>query len=54
MDDREQKIEQLKDYFAERDDIVMAFLFGSRAKSRSQALSDWDIGVYFTPESASV
>lgn len=29
MDDREQKIEKLKEYFEKRDDVVMAFLFGS-------------------------
>ena len=51
MDEREQKIERLKDYFAKRDDIVMAFLFGSQAKGAPfvHSHSDWDIGVYFIP-----
>ena len=42
-----EKIQKLKDYFAERDDVVMAFLFGSRAKEAAHAHSDWDIAVYF-------
>ena len=48
--DRETKIEQLKRYFVERDDIVMAFLFGSQAEGRARKTSDWDIGVYFRNE----
>ncbi len=46
MDD-EQKIQALKEYFAKRADVVMAFLFGSRAKGYARSSSDWDIGVYF-------
>lgn len=46
-----QKIQKLKEYFEKRDDVVMAFLFGSRAeKNRVHSHSDWDIAVYFTPE----
>ena len=46
-----QKIQKLKDYFIKREDIVMAFLFGSRAKeNKIHEHSDWDIAVYFTPE----
>lgn len=47
----EQSIQALKEYFAQRDDVVMAFLFGSRAKEEGHihAHSDWDIGVYFVP-----
>lgn len=46
-----QKIQKLKSYFEKREDIVMAFLFGSRAeKNRVHQHSDWDIAVYFTPE----
>ncbi|MFY9463426.1 MAG: HepT-like ribonuclease domain-containing protein [Candidatus Sungiibacteriota bacterium] len=48
--DNEQSIQALKEYFSKRDDVVMAFLFGSRAKSRVHTSSDWDIGVYFTPQ----
>jgi len=51
MDDQ-QKIQTLKEYFAKRDDVAMAFLFGSRAKGYARASSDWDIGVYFTPLAA--
>ena len=49
MDNR-QSIQALKEYFAKRDDIVMAFLFGSRAKGYDRASSDWDIGVYLITE----
>lgn len=41
---------KLKRYFASRDEIVMAFLFGSRSEGRARPSSDWDIGVYFTPK----
>lgn len=41
---------QLQRYFRKRDDIVLAFLFGSRASGRERAISDWDIAVYFRPE----
>jgi len=44
---REEKIEQLKRYFEHRNDVVMAFLFGSQAEGRARKASDWDIGVYF-------
>lgn len=50
MDAREQKIEKLKDYFEKRDDVVMAFLFGSQAKGYARRVSDWDIGVYLKQE----
>lgn len=50
MDERAQKIKQLKDYFKKHEDVVMAFLFGSQAKERAHAGSDWDIAVYFKPE----
>lgn len=46
-----QKIQKLKTYFEKREDIEMAFLFGSRfEKNRIHEHSDWDIAVYFTPE----
>ena len=56
MDEREQKIQQIRTYFEKRDDVVMAFLFGSQAKEAGQrhVHSDWDIGVYFKPEIESV
>ncbi|MDP3696741.1 MAG: nucleotidyltransferase domain-containing protein [Candidatus Taylorbacteria bacterium] len=43
------KIKRLTEYFKKRDDIVMAFLFGSRSKDRAHQGSDWDIAVYFRP-----
>ena len=48
--DNEQGIQALKEYFAQRDDVVMAFLFGSQAKGYARITSDWDIGVYFQNE----
>lgn len=46
----ENAIKKLQDYFKKRDDIVMAFLFGSHAAKRAHSGSDWDIAVYFRPE----
>lgn len=42
-------IEKLRNYFAKRDDVVMAFLFGSWAKGQEGIESDVDIGIYFKP-----
>ncbi len=39
----------LKDYFSGRDDVLMAFVFGSQAKGQAGDISDWDIAVYFKP-----
>lgn len=47
-------IEKLKNYFQNREDVVMAFLFGSRAKKTSGKLSDWDIAVYFKTDSGEI
>ncbi len=44
-------LEKLKTYFASRDEIVMAFLFGSAAKGTMTDESDVDIAVYFKSES---
>jgi predicted nucleotidyltransferase len=41
----------LKEYFEKREDILMAFLFGSYAKAISHRESDVDIAVYFRPRS---
>lgn len=49
-----QKIKLLKDYFKERDDVLMAFLFGSQAKNLSTQRSDWDIGIYLKPKSGKI
>ena len=51
MDDlRERYIERLKGYFQKRDDIAMAFVFGSQAKGYARKSSDWDIAVYLDQE----
>lgn len=43
-------INNLKEYFEKNDDVVMAFMFGSRSKQNVRLSSDWDIAVYFTPQ----
>lgn len=40
----------LKPYFEQRDDVLMAFLFGSWAFDKQCHESDVDIAVYFRPE----
>lgn len=40
---------KLRKYFTNREDIVMAFLFGSWAKGEEGIESDADIAVYFKP-----
>lgn len=46
------EIEKLKKYFEKREDVVMAFLFGSRAKGEEsfRENSDWDVAVYLSRE----
>lgn len=46
---RKRSFWKLRDYFAKRDDVVMAFVFGSQAAGRAHGGSDWDIAVYFKP-----
>jgi uncharacterized protein YutE (UPF0331/DUF86 family)/predicted nucleotidyltransferase len=43
-------LSKLKSYFAKREEVILAFVFGSRAKGMERAVSDWDIAVYFTPK----
>lgn len=50
-DNLEKMIKALKGYFEKRDDVVMAFLFGSYARGISHRESDVDIAVYFRPKS---
>ena len=45
----QEKIDQLRDYFLKRDDIILAFLFGSQAKGLTRPSSDWDVALYFKP-----
>lgn len=44
------KLQMLRKYFQNRDDVALAFVFGSQAKGYARKISDWDIGVYFKPE----
>lgn len=48
---QDQKIQLLRNYFKENSSVALAFLFGSRSKSKEYQHqgSDWDIGVYFIP-----
>jgi uncharacterized protein YutE (UPF0331/DUF86 family)/predicted nucleotidyltransferase len=48
--EKEEKIEKLKEYFEKRDDVVLAYIFGSQAKGTERRISDWDLGVYFHPK----
>ena len=43
-------IKLLRPYFEKRDDILMAFLFGSWASGKGGMDSDIDIAVYFKPK----
>lgn len=43
-------VQKLRSYFAKRDDVVMAFLFGSWSKGTVHLESDVDIAVYFARE----
>jgi uncharacterized protein len=36
----------LSDYFASREDVIFAYLFGSHARGRTHALSDVDVAVF--------
>ncbi len=47
MEQIQGKIGLLKDYFARRDDVVMAFVFGSYASGHEVLESDFDLAVYF-------
>lgn len=42
-------MDKLKNYFANRNDVLMAFAFGSRVKGQATTESDFDIAVYFKP-----
>ena len=47
----EKLLDELISYFATREDIAFAFLFGSWAKGQPNPNSDIDVAVYFNPES---
>lgn len=49
MESRE-LVKRLKNYFEKRDEVVLAFLFGSWAKGQRGIESDVDIAIYFQPK----
>ena len=49
MNGQQKKIEQLKEYFKEKDSVILAFVFGSISKGNQRLFSDWDIAGYFKP-----
>ncbi len=49
MKEGRRKMEDLKRYFEREENVILAFLFGSRASGLCRKISDWDIGVYFKP-----
>ena len=40
-------INKLKNFFGAKEDVALAFLFGSQAKNRARQTSDYDIAVWF-------
>jgi len=46
----DETIKRLKEYFIEKPQIAMAFIFGSYVKNQETSESDIDIAVYFYPE----
>ncbi|MFH1654785.1 MAG: nucleotidyltransferase domain-containing protein [Pseudomonadota bacterium] len=50
MIDVDNIVKRLAEYFSLKDEIVMAFLFGSVSKARTHSESDMDIAVYFRRE----
>lgn len=44
-------VKKLREYFAKRDDVVLAYLFGSFSRGEEYALSDMDIALYFKSKS---
>lgn len=49
MKDMESKLQLMREYFRENEEVLMAFLFGSHAKGLATSESDLDIAVYFKP-----
>ncbi|MDI6704280.1 MAG: nucleotidyltransferase domain-containing protein, partial [bacterium] len=47
---KDKTVMKLKKYFTNREDIIMAFLFGSWVKGGNGIESDMDIAVYFKPK----
>jgi len=43
---KEEILEKLKDYFNKKENVIMAFLFGSLSKGKVHRHSDIDIAIY--------
>jgi uncharacterized protein YutE (UPF0331/DUF86 family)/predicted nucleotidyltransferase len=50
MPEIKENIQLVKNYFLERPDVSMVFVFGSYAKGREISESDFDIAIYFKPK----
>ena len=50
MSEIKENIQLVKNYFLERPDVSMVFVFGSYAKGREISESDFDIAIYFKPK----
>ncbi len=50
----EEKLPLLKNYFEKREDVLMAYLFGSYEKKTAGSESDLDIGIYYKPRGKSI
>jgi uncharacterized protein len=48
--EKERLRSELREYFEKKEEVLMAFLFGSWAKNREGLESDVDVGVYFKPK----
>ncbi len=51
MRSKERRLDRLRKYLSARTDVVLAYVFGSRAKGTQTRESDCDIAVYLRPES---
>lgn len=50
QEERNKIVIQLRDYFEQREEVLMSFIFGSWAKNQEGLESDLDIAVYFKPK----
>ena len=48
--EKDRLIFKLREYLEKREEVLMAFLFGSWAKNQEGLESDLDVGVYFRPK----
>ena len=50
QEERNKILIKLRDYFGQREEVLMSFIFGSWAKDQEGLESDLDIAVYFKPK----